>query len=430
MAPLKLAPAHGGPGRRKPGESGIGWFCSAVRPDAPRVLRQYAAAPPRGMTNPPQNPAVRQALLRDLIENGIVLEGRTQWPPPLISPKASNSTTPLAEPAPTPGARRSMAGSSPSKPIFKNCAAVSGGAQVLGYGGARSLPQLESMPSGPLKQAGRQLLRRPADRSSATLAHAGAEVGRQHGLAAAHLQPLQNTPLGAAGGRKNGASPPLSPGGARSRAESVLSQHCDTGRESEGASGSGDKAGRESAFPQGRSRKDLSEQEMCYAIDSLRHKGRSHRVAHETRFQMSDDPVDNAPPQGGIRSDGAHLVSHHNKAMRSQNPSQLDVLPPEVKKKKHHYRFEDDEEHLGLSRVKYTSDSSLRSLRELRMKMGPSSHEVDQAEAAAHAIEERKQKVITDLKANLNFNLSSFRTIKRSGSKRDSVTIEHEAPFK
>jgi len=55
------------------------WFSSTVKPDA--SVREYTTAPPRGMTNAPQNPKVRAQLLKDLNAFSVQLEAPV-WPPP------------------------------------------------------------------------------------------------------------------------------------------------------------------------------------------------------------------------------------------------------------------------------------------------------------------------------------------------------------
>jgi len=55
------------------------WYAGTVKPTA--SVAEYAAAPPKGMTNPPQNPKVRALLLQDLNEQGRQLTMEV-WPPP------------------------------------------------------------------------------------------------------------------------------------------------------------------------------------------------------------------------------------------------------------------------------------------------------------------------------------------------------------
>jgi len=55
------------------------WFASTVKPDA--SVAEYVSAPPRGMTNAPQNPKVRAALLKELTEFAVALDSPV-WPPP------------------------------------------------------------------------------------------------------------------------------------------------------------------------------------------------------------------------------------------------------------------------------------------------------------------------------------------------------------
>ncbi|CAE7320481.1 unnamed protein product, partial [Symbiodinium sp. KB8] len=54
------------------------WFGPHVGPMA--AVATYRSAPPRGMTNPPQNPKVRDQLIQELEEYGVALEVES-WPP-------------------------------------------------------------------------------------------------------------------------------------------------------------------------------------------------------------------------------------------------------------------------------------------------------------------------------------------------------------
>lgn len=56
------------------------WFPPPLRPDAPAAIASYISAPPRGMTNAPRNPKVREALLKDLQEYAIGVAPPV-WPP-------------------------------------------------------------------------------------------------------------------------------------------------------------------------------------------------------------------------------------------------------------------------------------------------------------------------------------------------------------
>lgn len=44
------------------------------------AIKEYRKAPPKGMTNPPQNPRVREMLVQELEENGVALKAGSQPP--------------------------------------------------------------------------------------------------------------------------------------------------------------------------------------------------------------------------------------------------------------------------------------------------------------------------------------------------------------
>merc|ERR1719440_760241 len=146
-------------------------------------------------------------------------------------------------------------------------------------------------------------------------------------------------------------------------------------------------------------------------MDVLRSQSRVSLSSMAGRYRQSAD-LENAGNfllRGSQwHSDGVYLVSHHNGAMRKQNPSRLDKLPPEPeiqigqKKKKRH--AEDDGDHR--LHDTYASDASLHALRDLRLKHFPS----EEATRAAEDLEEKKKAVVSNLKANLQGHfLENFR---------------------
>jgi len=411
MAPLSLGRARNN--GRKAGISGTAWFCSAVRPDAPRGLGSYAAAPPRGMTNPPQNPAVRAALLKELIDYGISLEAPGQWPPPppLPSSPADSATASTAEPLP----RLFVPVSTSAPQRFRG--GLARGQRSLANAGTQSLPQLEcsssatpGCSSGPARHRAASLQRHPSDCQAVNFGPASAEANGRHrkrGGSVEALPPLSQSPLQLEAAARHACA--SSPEILRGKPESDLLSHCDTGRDSAAASGSGasksSPAKHEKAFQHGKSKRSLSELEMCTAIDALRSKGRSHRVSLDDRFRQSADPEGGGTVvmQGAQwRSDGATLVSHHNNAMRHLNPSRLDKRPPEPKKKKRQSYIEDQED--PGSPEHYTKDAALAALRDLRLKHFPDTEKAELLQAQIAEQEKHKKIVVEDLKANLGLN--------------------------
>lgn len=156
-----------------------------------------------------------------------------------------------------------------------------------------------------------------------------------------------------------------------------------------------------------------SEWEIDTSIDILRSRGRSHRAGVDTRFRQSAD-LENA---GSIamqgcqwRSDAAYLVNHHNGAMRHQNPSRLDKLPPVPKKKRrHHVHVEEEADDMYATSHQYCSDASVRALRDLRSKHFPISAEETSPQLEREiALERHKNQVVCNLKASLAMHMENF----------------------
>jgi len=434
MRPLVLGGAHGH--LPKTGASSNAWFGSAVRADKARGLGDYAAAPPRGMTNPPQNPAVRQALLQELIDYGIVLEARNEWPPPPNGPLSPGtpSAPPLTE----------LGGYAPPRYVMlaKEPSSVARGSRAgAGLGGrapgSQSLPQLQSLNAA-------QLADRPSwgvakkqekPRHPPEMPHAGQMPGEASGSRrpGPPLLPLQ-PPMPQSALRYASAppdSPALSPSAARLHerlqllrfrnespraaegrqgSESPPAAAIDTGRNS---NASGDKKEQGAAFPTGMSKKILDDHQIDNALLNLRSRGRLHQVTvtqnldQVTEFEGGKNIIiAGAPPW---QSDGARLVTEHNKAMRHQNPSNLARVhvEPTKKHKKKHKRVVEDED--ASNAMKYSSDSSVRRLQELQNIVCPPSRVSDIVIAEALTAEQVKQNLVDSFKAGLNIKMDLFR---------------------
>jgi hypothetical protein len=101
------------------------------------------------------------------------------------------------------------------------------------------------------------------------------------------------------------------------------------------------------------------------------------------------------------QSDGTYLVSQHNKAMRHHNPTSIVQEPLDPKKKAHH--TDEDDQHPA-AHSKYSSDTSLHSLRELRQLHFPEEREASRAELAHEAEVRHQLDVVADLKAGLRLS--------------------------
>jgi len=115
---------------------------------------------------------------------------------------------------------------------------------------------------------------------------------------------------------------------------------------------------------------------------TLRSQGQLHRAAVSDRFRFGTDLGDvnvikgagSTPMAPGVwASDMSELVKFHNKALRSANPSKLELMPVEDKKKKKKKKKEDDDELATSDRELYEADKSYRNIRKLRRAFYPDS---------------------------------------------------------
>lgn len=142
----------------------------------------------------------------------------------------------------------------------------------------------------------------------------------------------------------------------------------------------------------------LTESELRNGLASLRTQGRLHRAAVSDQYRFGADlsvggsmvlsgAGASPTPPGVWASYASHLNIFHNKAMRTVNPSQLELLP-EVKKKPRKKKA-DDEDDLQLSKSglffsRYKPDAAYRTIRRIRRDTFPESEE-EKAEGEHHA---------------------------------------------
>lgn len=291
------------------------WFKSTVKPDA--KVSEYAAAPPQGMTNPPQNPKVRKMLLEELTNNGVKLT-LDKWPPAL--------------------------------PNERSCASRE--SSIMGAGAQWSRVSTSSTRLPTPNVRSRSCISTPDLRRLSTTASSG--FGRSTGRLSS--PPPAGQQLSALRAR----SPP------KSDVQAALKEE------------------KEEQWQPGPKLKQrtLTESEIRNSLMALRAQGRLHRAAVSDRYRFGADLSAGGSvvlqgagadphPQGCWASTASHLNVFHNKAMRTVNPSHLDLLPIEEKKR----RKKKDEDDLELSKsglfnCRYKVDDAYKTLRKLRREYG------------------------------------------------------------
>lgn len=295
------------------------WFAPSVKPTAP--VAEYAAAPPRGMTNPPLSDKVRERLLEDLDDYAINLDPKSSWPPPL-----------LAQPS--------------RHPVIK--AATQVGWRKTPWVGMPSLECRQHLEAAAFKEKGRTKSEAAVHRT------APAERAKEAEIGAVHAQ----------------------------RPNSEKGRHRHAGaKEASGPSGDQPKESDDPFAVQKQVRKDISDIELNNSLETLKGQGRLHRAWVSDQFRFGADlsvggsmvikgAGASANVPGVWASYASHLNKFHNKAMRTVNPSKLEVLPDEDKPRKK--KKDEDEIQLsksGLFQPKYKADAAYRTLRQLRRSM-------------------------------------------------------------
>lgn len=335
------------------------WFGPHVGPSA--AVSTYRRAPPQGMTNPPQNPRVREMLVQELEENGVTLKVKS-WPP-----KAPDLKT----------------GNQPSEPFrCRNPAAKV--AQDLARkhknwardGDTRRLATSVARP----KSCGAL----PAMNGTATSGLPSSRVSNDL-TPTASLPLLVPTPIVSPAERSPTGSPRSSPRSSRLRV-------------TQGSSRSGSKT--QGRGVQGRGRRQLTKDpskdrevvkmtklvavdDMKSSLRALKTQGRLHRAAVNDKFCFGAESSGGevikgagAVPtcQGVWTSDMSELVKFHNASVRHIKPSNLALIPDEEKQKKKKKKVDEDELEMG-ERELYEADQSYRNIRKLRRAFYPNSFE-------------------------------------------------------
>lgn len=364
-----------------PGLSGSAWFESLVRPDAPVV--QYAAAPPRGMTNPPQNPKVRAALVKELNEYGVAFEPPA-WPPAPVrcSPTAASASATAANTMASPARKAPFGPVVPPSMTAQMRRSLQRGKNI-----SQSMPQLDvsspsshaAFPASPGKAGGKRGAIGCGPARNA-MAAAGVVMQRQDDVRSSmgstgDISHHHRDSVNYAGGHKDGVQAHH-----HSHSQSPFRQNLGLHRV-------------------------VSEHELHDGISALRSQGRLHRACEEARFRSG--VADSQSPEPWS-NDASQLSAFHNQAMRAANPSRLEKLPEE--KKKRRKKIEVDEMQLsesGLFRAQYPPDSSLRSLRHLRVCFFPPEEEVKELEP-----EPEKLDVVSRLKVEMGGSGSFFKRMR------------------
>jgi len=356
------------------------WFCRGAGPDS--LISKYVAAAPRGMTSPPQNPLVREALLSDLEEYGIQLE-HPSWPPPApavppgLRPHASTRGSKLIRSLSTPSASSSSEGRRDSQHSRSK-------SQVCATEASVTVPWRKNKLWGSCKGSDPYSQQRDHAMQSA-----GFPTGRWH----ATRGPLDDLHASPARSSQNDRShaPNTQPGKSKNPVSRVI-----------------------------------DDREIQYAKDALKAQASLHAAAKSDRFSLGGDT--SAGGQVVIRgagtpapltacawsSDASKLNNFHHKAIRKVAPSGLQPMKetPEDRKRKRKKKTDETEalqlSESGLFEPKYPVDGAFRLLRRLQREHFPEEMRKKDQEAAelaaAKAAEEdaKRNAKINFLKSNLH----------------------------
>jgi len=332
-------------------------------------VAEYRSAPPKGMTNAPQNPKVRAKLLKELEEYEVQLEVES-WPPPMPDLKASGFFFGArAEPIDI----RSPAAKVASDLAQKHMSWIRDGdtrhiANRLSDQLVPFIPKEDK--SGPASRpgSGKPTQKLVPSKSEPALGSKQSSKDGSKGSKNASKQvqrPVSNqkgkpAQTSGSGGQKDAASKDKSAQGPK--------QDASTGE-----------AGQQKVA------RAPSETELDNSLIILRSQGRLHRAGIGDKFRFGADLMaagsmvlkgaGSTPSAPGVwASDASELVKFHNKAIRNVNPSHLPIKPVEKQKKKKK-KVDEDELLTGETPQLYEADKSYRSIRRLRRSFYPDSFE-------------------------------------------------------
>lgn len=349
-------------------------------------MAEYRSAPPRGMTNPPQNPSVRAKLAQELEEYGVQFEVES-WPPPLKEPWSFGfHTDPPDSRAPGPRIAQGLA--------RKHMTWLrDGDTKHIADRLADAVVAYRPKGSRPHSAASRPQSRAESDRHRKTVAgivdrKPDAKLMRsktEPTLANDTKRDAKESKEAKTTGKNKGAS------GARkvskdkqSTAKEGSSKKSEAAKQDGSAEGDDDAARQTGKRGNDKSSRMLTEIEVNNNISALRSQSMLHRAAVADRFRFGADLMAaggmvlkgaGATPvcPGVWASDASALIKFHNKAIRSVNPSKLGLLPVETKKKKKK-KADEDELQMG-DRTLYDIDESYKAVRKLRRALYPDSFE-------------------------------------------------------
>jgi len=313
---------------------------------------------PTWMTNPPQNPKVRKALLRDLMEYGISLE-----PAICSSPSLVPSAIPMVDLVPqgwddpydveSPKARALRLQSNLQRSDGTFVGTTSRNGPCKGGGSSDS--------SGAYVGSSEKS---PSHWRNVHSGRSDRPLGAQEPKTSSEQHATSSAP-------KTASMPQNAPAGGRSAAAG----------DAPAATAGGVEGDHWQPTPK-LIKRAVSDSELHNGIASLRTQGRMHRAAVGDRFRFGADLSVSgsmvlagagavAVPQGAWASDAAQLSSFHNGAMRNANPSRLEEIK-EVKTSRRK-REKDDMQLSGSGRFlrRYPGDSALQSLKDMRLSMFP-----------------------------------------------------------
>eukprot|EP00440_Ansanella_granifera_P027544 gb/GFBE01029920.1/.p1 GENE.gb/GFBE01029920.1/~~gb/GFBE01029920.1/.p1 ORF type:complete len:399 (+),score=89.37 gb/GFBE01029920.1/:1-1197(+) len=374
------------------------WFGPHVNPNA--AIAEYRSAPPRGMTNPPQNPKVRAMLLRELEEYGVQLEVES-WPPPAPDLTASFNFGALTAPPESrnPGARAAQELARKHMTWLRD-----GDTRAIANRLADNLVEYEKSRSRPGSRPASRPGSGASGKTGGKLAHSASAPALGAGSRRQKDSKEQKDGKGKGAGKGTVSQKGLKDAGAKQAARPGSSGQRHSSKDkiekttaSEPARQdmqNGGEAGDDAWQAKKKVPRVLSESELHNGIAALRSQGRLHRAAVGDRFRFGADLMaaggmvlkgaGATPVAPGVwASDASELVKFHNKAIRLVNPSHLALLPVETKKKKKK-KVDEDELAMG-ARSLYQADKSYRNIRKIRRSFYPDSFEREKT-AKEHAI--------------------------------------------
>jgi len=403
------------------------WFDHKYDPMSSVV--DYARARPRGMTNPPMNLKLRPVLCKDLVDYGVELAapewGRTSRS--LQSTSSDQSSHQLLGES-----RALMMGAYTENlrtgRVFKKATLLSKSAPHLSARdeGDKVVPQHTQWHS---YHSRRHM--KPAEKWSSSDLHWRASESSSEKRSVRFADSPPKRALGEEALTKSSGSATMSDIKTPSHAKALTAGkklNLDSGgsgrrpsMEAPGVAKRSKDFGKDSGKEEDNNatlqpKRHVEEAELDNGLRSLRGMSQIHRAACADRFRFCCDAsvgqpmvlgksTSNHANPGNWMSDAAYLQKFHNSAIRVVDPSGLEVVKEQPKKKKKKQKVDDVEDlkmsDSGLFVAQYPVDESLKCLRRLRKNLFP-----NHVEERPHGkTNEEQQKEVAD---KLKLDLAGF----------------------